>query len=111
MENTFTDIQQLTSFQLESLQDAANNPLGIDTYMLCEPNSAIDSEDVVRSWSKNNMETEQLVQWGLLTDISSEFEKEIQDNYAATKHSVRVFKLTRVAKDMFYQLKPSTTIN
>ncbi len=90
---------ELTRFQVESLQEVANS--GLQTYMLCKPSAALDGPVRYAVWLRNNLETDELVKLGLLTDVSSNFSNKIEEHAQQTGRTFRVLKITDAGKLMF----------
>jgi hypothetical protein len=100
---------QLTEFQYNSLRDAANGEL--NTYMLVKPNAALDPVEQFELWTRNNQETEQLCQMGLLEDVSTSFAQNIQAHAHMTGRLFRVFKITEIGKAMFDEANTCSSVN
>lgn len=90
---------KMTEFQYESLKDVAGSNLL--TYMLVKPNALLDSPEVFAKWTTSNLETDALVEAGLLDDVSTDFSNAITENAHSTGRIFRVFKITDAGKAMF----------
>jgi hypothetical protein len=88
----------LSTFQLDSLVDCANSP--ITTYMLIRPNAS-DTEEQQREWVANNRDTDELVEMGLLTDVSKMCQAQIDAHFRTSGRVFRVFRITPQGKAMF----------
>jgi hypothetical protein len=91
-------LMQLTEFQHVSLLECANGMC--DNYMLVRPNAA-DTAEQIKLWSKNNKETDALVQMGLLANVSEEFCDQIDAHFRASGRVFRMFRITTQGKAMF----------
>ena len=91
-------IPEITSFQMRSLSDAATGTSPY--YQLVLPRQ--DDELVWRKrLIRNNNETDELVEMGMLDNISLEFGKQIAQNIREHGRSFRVFRITDLGRLLF----------
>src|SRR5271157_4640427 len=100
---------ELTPFQFDSLQDAAKSIP--PTYMLVKPNDALDSEEKYVKYVKNNIETDQLVELGLIENVTAKYSEAITECAVKTGRIFRVFMLTEAGYMMFEDQSKPTRIN
>ena len=102
-------IVELTEFQMKSLRDAAS--VTPPTYMLVKPNAELDTEEQYINRVKSNTETDQLVELGLIENITAKFSEAIMNCAAKTGRIFRVFILTKAGFIMFADQSKLTRVN
>lgn len=102
------NVPTISTFQLDSLVDCANSP--ITTYMLIRPNAS-DTEEDQQCWVKNNRETDELVEMGLLVDVSKMCQEQIDAHFRTSGRVFRVFRITPTGKAMFNAASPGALSN
>jgi hypothetical protein len=91
-------IPTLTDFQFASMRDAANS--SIDLYLLMRPHILDGGEQYVE-YVSNNIETDELLELGLLEDVSERYAERIRAERQVSGRVFRVIRITAQGKAMF----------
>jgi hypothetical protein len=102
-------IPQLTEFQVRSLEDVARAT--IPTYLLIVPNTLLDTQDRFDLYRQSNAETDDLIELGLLTDVSANHADAIKSHLNKGGREFRVLQITPTGKAMFNATSSGSSVN
>lgn len=100
-------IPEINAAQLSTLREIVN---GTNAFSQIVPDEAKDSPKEYEDWTKGEAETQQLVDLGLITEITDKCNSQLANVFLQTNRKFRIFETTEATKKMFSGIE-SRTIN
>lgn len=100
---------QLTEFQVRSLEESARAP--IPNYLLVLPNELLDSPEQMKTFTQSNADTDQLIEHGLIEDVTDKYQDNLREHLAKGGRQFRVLKITDIGKAMFNGSSAGSPLN